>query len=93
MLVGSFCKANQFSRDPQYMLPNALLTRTADAYPEFLRRFGVDNGTGDIQIPAPWQAALGNGGAVGQIVGLLVRRLYPTPLYMLCRLMICRSMV
>ncbi|KAK3182208.1 hypothetical protein K4F52_006577 [Lecanicillium sp. MT-2017a] len=42
------------------------------AYPQFLRRFGVDDGSGDIQIPAPWQAGLGNGGAVGQIVGLLI---------------------
>lgn len=46
--------------------------RIAVAYPQFLRRFGVDDGSGDIQIPAPWQAGLGNGGAVGQIVGLLV---------------------
>ncbi|KAJ2968522.1 hypothetical protein NQ176_g9139 [Zarea fungicola] len=43
-----------------------------DAYPEFVQRFGVADAKGQYQIPASWQAALGNGGAVGQIVGLLL---------------------
>lgn len=49
-----------------------MVNRVIDAYPEFVQRFGVADAKGQYQIPASWQAALGNGGAVGQIVGLLV---------------------
>lgn len=42
------------------------------AYPAFRNRFGVEQPNGTFQIPAPWQAGLGNGSAVGQFIGLLV---------------------
>lgn len=43
------------------------------AYPAFVKQFGVTNAAGVRQIPAKWQAGLGNGGNCGQIIGLLVR--------------------
>lgn len=42
------------------------------AYPAFRNRFGVEQPNGTFQIPAAWQAGLGNGAAVGQFCGLLV---------------------
>jgi SP family general alpha glucoside:H+ symporter-like MFS transporter len=42
------------------------------AYPAFRNRFGVEQANGTFQIPAAWQAGLGNGAAVGQFCGLLV---------------------
>lgn len=43
------------------------------AFPPFTERYGVPNKTGDgYQIPAPWQAALGNGARIGEILGLLL---------------------
>ncbi|KAL8364826.1 hypothetical protein RB595_003890 [Gaeumannomyces hyphopodioides] len=42
------------------------------AYPEFKKSFGNPTGNGDYQLPAQWQAALSNGVACGQIMGLLI---------------------
>ena len=42
------------------------------AYPEFQKTFGVLQPDGTYQVPAPWQAGLGNASAVGSIIGLLV---------------------
>jgi MFS transporter, SP family, general alpha glucoside:H+ symporter len=40
------------------------------ALPAFRDKFGVEvAGGGDKQIPAPWQAALGNASLVGQVIG------------------------
>ncbi|OJJ42455.1 hypothetical protein ASPZODRAFT_137267 [Penicilliopsis zonata CBS 506.65] len=41
------------------------------AYPNFTKRFGVKDAAGDYEIPAHWQASLGNSGSVGQIIGLM----------------------
>jgi SP family general alpha glucoside:H+ symporter-like MFS transporter len=42
------------------------------AFPPFTERYGVLGESGSYQIPAPWQAALGNGARVGEILGLLL---------------------
>ena len=42
------------------------------AYPEFTKTFGVLQPDGTYQVPAPWQAGLGNASACGSIIGLLV---------------------
>ena len=41
------------------------------AYPTFRMKYGVEK-DGKWQIPAPWQAGLGNGARVGEILGLLL---------------------
>ncbi|KAK4561597.1 hypothetical protein LTR86_004276 [Recurvomyces mirabilis] len=41
------------------------------AYPTFRQKYGVET-NGKWQIPAPWQAGLGNGARVGEILGLLL---------------------
>lgn len=38
------------------------------AFPTFKQKYGVLKG-GKYQIPAPWQAGLGNGARVGEILG------------------------
>ncbi|KAK2749916.1 hypothetical protein FQN57_005333 [Myotisia sp. PD_48] len=40
------------------------------AFPQFNRKFGVQLTNGKYQVPAPWQAGLSNGAAVGEIIGL-----------------------
>jgi len=42
------------------------------AYPEFVKTFGNLQPDGTYQIPAHWQAGLGNGSSVGGIIGLLL---------------------
>ncbi|TPX07282.1 uncharacterized protein E0L32_010779 [Thyridium curvatum] len=42
------------------------------AFPEFQKRYGVLQPTGDYQIPASIQAGIGNGVSAGQIIGLLI---------------------
>lgn len=49
------------------------------AYPAFRNRFGVPGPNGTYQIPAKWQAGLGNGSAVGQFIGLLLNGVGPAP--------------
>jgi hypothetical protein len=49
------------------------------AYPAFRNRFGVPGPNGTYQIPAKWQAGLGNGSAVGQFIGLLLNGVGLTP--------------
>ena len=41
------------------------------AFPTFRMKYGVEK-NGKWQIPAPWQAGLGNGARVGEILGLLL---------------------
>jgi hypothetical protein len=69
VLLGSFCKS------PNDHKETVLLT-LSDAYPEFVQRFGVLGADGTYQIPAPWQAGLGNGASVGEIFGLIVSLLF-----------------
>ncbi|PWN51709.1 putative maltose permease [Violaceomyces palustris] len=40
------------------------------AMPAFTKRYGVCNGAGECQIPAPWMSGLNNGALVGEILGL-----------------------
>ena len=42
------------------------------AFPEFQKRYGELQPTGDYQIPASIQAGIGNGVSAGQIIGLLI---------------------
>ncbi|ORY85498.1 and other transporter-domain-containing protein [Protomyces lactucae-debilis] len=42
------------------------------AYPSFQRKYGTLQKDGSYEIPAPWQAGLSNGVAVGQIIGLFL---------------------
>jgi hypothetical protein len=42
------------------------------AYPTFQHKYGTLTAKGKWQIPAPWQAGLGNGARVGEILGLLL---------------------
>ncbi|EPS38206.1 hypothetical protein H072_8093 [Dactylellina haptotyla CBS 200.50] len=42
------------------------------AFPQFNREFGHDDGSGNFQVSAPWQAGLSNGANVGEFIGLLV---------------------
>jgi SP family general alpha glucoside:H+ symporter-like MFS transporter len=42
------------------------------AYPTFQQKYGTLTAKGKWQIPAPWQAGLGNGARVGEILGLLL---------------------
>lgn len=42
------------------------------AQPAFQKAYGVEVKPGSYQITAPWQAGLGNGSTVGQLIGLLV---------------------
>lgn len=46
------------------------------AFPAFQRRYGVKEPSGDYQIPATLQAAIGNGVNAGEIVGLLLNGLF-----------------
>ncbi|KAK3671967.1 hypothetical protein LTR78_008142 [Recurvomyces mirabilis] len=41
------------------------------AYPTFRQTYGVEK-NGKWEIPAPWQAGLGNGARIGEILGLLL---------------------
>ncbi len=46
---------------------------TSDAYPQFVEQFGTyDPVSQSYQIPARWQAGLGNGSNVGAIFGLML---------------------
>jgi len=40
------------------------------AFPSFLNSFSNLNDAGTLEISAPWQAALGNGAYIGEILGL-----------------------
>ncbi|KAK6341383.1 hypothetical protein TWF696_008460 [Orbilia brochopaga] len=42
------------------------------AFPQFNREFGHDDGKGNFQVSAPWQAGLSNGANVGEFIGLVV---------------------
>ncbi|KAJ0417557.1 sugar transporter [Aspergillus carlsbadensis] len=42
------------------------------AFPAFVARYGQPKGDGTYAISAPWQAGLGNGARVGEIMGLLL---------------------
>ncbi|KAH8700999.1 putative MFS alpha-glucoside transporter [Talaromyces proteolyticus] len=42
------------------------------AFPAFNRKYGVQISDGSYQVPARWQAALGNGATVGEIIGLFI---------------------
>ncbi|KAF3933196.1 hypothetical protein ABW20_dc0102548 [Dactylellina cionopaga] len=42
------------------------------AFPQFNREFGNDDGSGNFQVSAAWQAGLSNGANVGEFIGLLV---------------------
>ncbi|EAS34767.3 sugar porter (SP) family MFS transporter [Coccidioides immitis RS] len=42
------------------------------AFPQFNRKYGVQLPDGTYQVPAPWQAGLSNGAAVGEIFGLFL---------------------
>lgn len=48
------------------------LMGTLYAQPTFQRAYGVSSDGESYQIPASWQAGLGNGSAVGQLIGLLI---------------------
>ena len=51
---------------------DVVLMGNFNAYPSFQRKFGVEQPDGTYQIPAPWQAGMGNGSSVGSVIGLLV---------------------
>ncbi|KAF3914566.1 hypothetical protein ABW21_db0201993 [Orbilia brochopaga] len=42
------------------------------AFPQFNREFGNDDGKGNFQVSAAWQAGLSNGANVGEFIGLIV---------------------
>jgi MFS transporter, SP family, general alpha glucoside:H+ symporter len=42
------------------------------AFPPFQHKYGIEGKPGKYQIPAPWQAGLGNGARAGEIMGLLL---------------------
>lgn len=46
------------------------------AFPAFQKRYGILESTGDYQIPAAVQAAIGNGVSAGEIIGLLLNGLF-----------------
>ncbi|ORY85506.1 general alpha-glucoside permease [Protomyces lactucae-debilis] len=49
---------------------DTLLLANFYAYPSFQRKYGTRQANGSYEIPAPWQAGLSNGVAIGQILGL-----------------------
>jgi SP family general alpha glucoside:H+ symporter-like MFS transporter len=42
------------------------------AFPAFTKKYGVLQGDGTYEVPAPWQAGLSNGARVGEILGLFL---------------------
>lgn len=46
------------------------------AFPAFQKRYGVLQSTGDYQVPADIQSAIGNGVNVGEIIGLFLNGLF-----------------
>lgn len=64
----------QYPYNSSYLYPgyDVILLNNFYAFPAFVRRFGILASNGTYQIPAPWQAGMGNGATVGQIFGLLV---------------------
>ncbi|KAJ6263128.1 General alpha-glucoside permease [Drechslerella dactyloides] len=42
------------------------------AFPQFNREFGHDDGNGNFQVSAPWQAGLSNAANVGEFIGLII---------------------
>ncbi|KAJ7064135.1 MFS transporter [Mycena amicta] len=45
---------------------------SADAFPQFNRKYGVQLADGTYQVPARWQSGLSNGANVGEIIGLFL---------------------
>lgn len=81
MLFSSDLFVSPPSSPKSYDQPNNIIP-PADAYPNFVKRFGVVGADGKPQIPAHWQAALSNGGTTGQIIGLIVSTSYMyTPIF------------
>ncbi|KJZ72018.1 hypothetical protein HIM_08579 [Hirsutella minnesotensis 3608] len=42
------------------------------AFPQFKKKYGVQQPDGSYEVPAPWQAGLSNGAQVGEIIGLFI---------------------
>ncbi|KAL2120050.1 hypothetical protein VTJ04DRAFT_7011 [Mycothermus thermophilus] len=42
------------------------------AFPQFNKKYGEQLPSGEWEVPAPWQAGLGNGANVGELIGLLI---------------------
>jgi MFS transporter, SP family, general alpha glucoside:H+ symporter len=51
---------------------DVVLMQSFYAFPEFAKRYGVQQPDGTYQITAPWQSGLSNGANVGEILGLFL---------------------
>ncbi|RMZ83342.1 hypothetical protein DV737_g1670, partial [Chaetothyriales sp. CBS 132003] len=69
------------------------LLGTFYAFPQFNEKYGKQLSDGSYQVPAPWQAGLSNGAAVGEIIGLFLNGFISEAIGYRYTVMLCLVMI